>query len=106
MPDWFSWFQWPALGEACTQAGSRAQLFLILTLVTCQPTGWGGKDRSESLVTGRAGIKRLPDPGIQPPSPAWASGLLVFIYLFFTAEPPGAYKSLNCVSDGFFRKYS
>ena len=58
MPDWFSWFQWPALGEACTQAGSRAQLFLILTLATCQPTGWGCKDRSESLVTERAGIKR------------------------------------------------
>lgn len=59
MPDWFSWFQWPALGEACAQAGSRAQLFLILTLATCQPTGWGGKGRSESLVRGRVGIKRV-----------------------------------------------
>ena len=39
--------------------GSRAPLFLTLTLATRQPTGWGGKDRSESLVMGRAGVKQV-----------------------------------------------
>lgn len=70
MPDWFCWFRWPALGGASARAGFRAPLFLILTLATCQPTGWGGKDRFESLARGRAGIKQRALPVAPRRSPA------------------------------------
>lgn len=58
MPDWFCWFLWPTLGGRALRAGCGAQLFLILILATRQPTSWGGKDRSESPVRGRAGVKQ------------------------------------------------
>ena len=56
------------------------------------------------VISCSRGSSRPRDPTTISCMGKWVVGFYLFIFL--TAEPPGAYKSLNCVSDSFFRKYS